>query len=171
MSNAPQLDSMLARRLLRDTDAQRGQVAKSPTVAVHPSAQRGPVDAIASEEEIANSIRMIERAASIVDMLQDTISKHEDTIYTLNNDLAEAGRQKDEAFQEVVKAEQMIRAERDRVVRAEARATSSETRIGDLERQNAALSAQLERLMRAIASSLSHDAGTGRRDGDLKLVS
>ena len=107
------------------------------------------------EENVSASIGMIERVSAVIETLQDTVRRHEDSLYEFRDVVSKLELQRDDAFRELANAEQVIRSERQRVQLSEGRANIAEARIKQLEDQTTVLSTQLERLMTAVDLSLS----------------
>ena len=132
----------LARRLLRDPASQ--------TARIFP-ARKIEDDA---EANVSASIKIIESASNIFDRLQINITDLEETNYNLNSEILQLTVQKEESFNRLVAADQAIRSAEERSNRAEAQLAAVSARVKQLEQQNDALKAQLDRMLQAVARSL-----------------
>ena len=109
---------------------------------------------------IASSIAMIEKASSVVDSMQETVRMHEETIYEQNSEIARLNNQKEDAFSKMLQLEEICRREVENAAKAEAHSATLSHRLKTLEKRNADLASQLDRMIQAVSKSFANRADT-----------
>lgn len=125
------------------------------------------------EEDVADSIRAIERVVENFGALKENFHFYKDMVVDLKGKLEDEKAQREELHREVAGMDRALKAERERAVRAENTAKASDAAVRDLEHQLGTLQGQTERLVKAISLLVSAeiDMRGDDLDGSLRLVS
>ena len=159
----------MMRRLVGDALATRRGAASRADYGV----EREPVAGTKIEEDVADSIRAIERVVENFGALKENYHFYKDMVVDLKGKLEDEKAQREELHREVTGMDRALKAERERAMRAESSAKASDAAVRDLEHQLATLQAQTERLVKAISLLVSAevDMRGDDLDGSLRLVS
>ena len=171
MASAPQTDNFMMRRLVREAIATR---PAAPRAAAAPElTAREQSAGLKMEDDVADSIRAIERVVENFGALKENFSFYKDLVVDLKGKLEDEQAQREDFHRELLNMERALKSERERAVRAEATAKASDTQARDLEHQLASLQSQTERLVKAISLLVSAevDMRGDDLDGSLRLVS
>ncbi len=169
MAAGSQSDNFMMRRLVRDALATRPGAAARADYGV----EREPAAGSRIEEDVADSIRAIERVVENFGALKENFHFYKDMVVDLKGKLEDEKLQRDELQREVAGMDRALKAERERATRAENTAKASDATVRDLEHQLATLQGQTERLVKAISLLVSAeiDMRGDDLDGSLRLVS
>ncbi len=179
MASTSQTDSLLMRRIMREGAATRPTASRTLSANSDHYAGREiqsrdqflPDHGL--EEDVALSIRSIERVVENFGVLKENFHFYKDLVADLKAKLDEETSQREEINREVIALERAIKSERERATRAEHVAKTSEGTIRDLESQLASLQAQTSRLVKAISLLVSAEVEVRdeENNGSLRLVS
>ena len=125
------------------------------------------------EEDVALSIRAIERVVENFGAMKENFSFYKELVAELTAKLDEEKAQREEFHRELVAMERIVKSERERSMRAEGAVKAYETTIRDLEHQLTSLRAQTSRLVKSVTSLISAEIDARGDEGDhgLRLVS
>ena len=173
MAPTSQSDSMMLRRLAREGMSPRAAGSRGASVASDYGSDRDQFGPGNLEDDVANSIRSIERVVENFGVLKENFHFYKDLVNDLRAKLDDEKAQRDEMNREMAGLERTLKSERERAVRAENSAKASEGVIRDLEHQLTSLQSQTGRLVKAISLLVSAEIDVRGDDGDssLRLVS
>ena len=174
MAPTSQSESLMMRRLAREAGGSRSTGSRGANVASDYFSDRDQFAPGNLEEDVAHSIRAIERVVENFGVLKENFHFYKDLVTELREKLDEEKAQREDMNRELVGLERTVKSERDRAARAEHSAKASEGVIRDLEHQLASLQSQTGRLVKAISLLVSAEIdvrGDDDADGSLRLVS
>jgi predicted nucleic acid-binding Zn-ribbon protein len=135
----------LHRSLLKELD-QSSDLRKARNIGSSPKAvENGDI-----VSQLETLVELVENSQNVIDVLAGRIKTYEELIYDLKSKLCEESAQKEAAYQRAAKVEIEVRALRDRVDAAEARANIAEEEVKQLESREAAVKGRLSRLTSVI---------------------
>ncbi len=175
MAAGSQSDNFMMRRLVRDALTTRPAPPARPPAAPAPdyALDREHSPSLKFEDDVADSIRAIERVVENFGTLKENFHFYKDLVADLKAKLEDEKSQREEIHRELGTMDRALKVERDRAARAESSAKASDAVARDLEHQLASLQSQTERLVKAISLLVSADVDMRgeNMDSSLRLVS